>query len=55
MIGKNEVLENRKQSRKADLEKIYMNFDLMQEGGHIAGWLVDGEVKEQFFRKTTII
>ena len=23
----------------------------MQEGGHIAGWLVDGEVKEQFLEK----
>ena len=36
--------------QKANLEKLY-EFDLMQEGGHIAGWLVDGEVKEQFLEK----
>ena len=46
---KNEVLEIVTE-QKADLEKLY-EFDLMQEGGHIAGWLVDGEVKEQFLEK----
>ena len=46
---KNEVLEIVTE-QKANLEKLY-EFDLMQEGGHIAGWLVDGEVKEQFLEK----
>ena len=50
MTGKNEVLEYRAQSRRRTCEKLY-EFDLMQEGGHIAGWLVDGEVKEQFLEK----
>ena len=46
---KNEVLEIVTE-QKENLEKLY-EFDLMQEGGHIAGWLVDGEVKEQFLEK----
>lgn len=33
--------------RKDSLKKLY-DFDLMEGGGHIAGWLVDGEVAEAF-------
>ena len=46
---KNELLEMITK-QKEDLTKLY-EFDLMQEGGHIAGWLVDGEVKDQFLEK----
>jgi len=33
---------NRISARKAQLPKLY-DFDLMENGGHICGWLVDGE------------
>ena len=33
--------------KKDSLKKIY-DFDLMEEGGHIAGWLVDGADAEEF-------
>ena len=33
--------------QKAHLTKIY-DFDLMEDGGHITGWLVDGEVSAAF-------
>lgn len=46
---KNELLEFVTQSKK-DMTKLY-DFDLMQDGGHITGWLVDGEVKERFIEK----
>ena len=46
---KNELLEFVTQSKEI-LTKLY-DFDLMQDGGHIAGWLVDGKVKEQFITK----
>lgn len=46
---KNELLEYITQN-KGNLSKLY-EFDLMQKGGHIAGWLVDGEIKEQFIEK----
>ena len=46
---KNELLEFITQ-RKETLTKLY-DFDLMQDGGHITGWLVDGEVKEQLIEK----
>ena len=32
---------------KSELTKLY-EFDLMKEGGHIAGWLVQGDVKDGF-------
>ena len=32
---------------KDSLKKVY-DFDLMEGGGHITGWLVDGETAEQF-------
>lgn len=32
---------------KSELTKLY-EFDLMKEGGHIAGWLVQGDVKDAF-------
>lgn len=35
------------ESRKKHLEKVY-DFDLMEDGGHIAGWLVDGEDAKKF-------
>lgn len=35
---------------KNSLEKVY-DFDLMEGGGHITGWLVDGEYAEQFDRR----
>ena len=34
---------------KARLQQVY-DFDLMEDGGHISGWLVDGEVAAQFDR-----
>lgn len=34
-------------ARKDTLKKVY-DFDLMEGGGHITGWLVDGEVAEEF-------
>lgn len=34
------------------LKKVY-DFDLMEEGGHIAGWLVDGETAAAFDRRLT--
>ena len=34
-------------AKKDSLQKIY-DFDLMEEGGHITGWLVTGEAVEQF-------
>ncbi|MBQ1280838.1 MAG: DUF1015 family protein, partial [Oscillospiraceae bacterium] len=34
-------------AKKDSLKKIY-DFDLMEEGGHISGWLVDGEAAESF-------
>lgn len=34
-------------AKKDSLKKIY-DFDLMEEGGHIAGWLVDGANAEEF-------
>ena len=46
---KNELLEFITQN-KGELKKLY-EFDLMQHGGHIAGWLVEGEIKEQFIKK----
>lgn len=46
---KNELLEFVTQS-KEDITKLY-DFDLMQDGGHIAGWLVEGEIKDQFIQK----
>lgn len=46
---KNELLEFVTQS-KEHMTKLY-DFDLMQDGGHIAGWLVEGEIKDQFIQK----
>ena len=46
---KNELLEYITQN-KENMPKLY-EFDLMQKGGHIAGWLVDGTIKEQFVEK----
>lgn len=46
---KNELLEFVTQS-KEQMTKLY-DFDLMQDGGHIAGWLVDGEIKDQFLKR----
>lgn len=46
---KNELLELITQNKKNMLQ-LY-EFDLMQKGGHIAGWLVDGELKEQFIKR----
>ena len=46
---KNEVLEFITQ-KKEELKQLY-EFDLMQQGGHIAGWLVEGEIKDQFIKK----
>ena len=43
---KNELLEQLTK-KKEQLKQLY-DFNLMQGGGHIKGWLVDGEVKEQF-------
>lgn len=37
---------------KDSLPKLY-EFDLMEGGGHIAGWLVQGEVAEAFERRLT--
>ena len=34
-------------AKKAQLKKLY-DFDLMEDGGHIAGWLVDGENAKAF-------
>ena len=34
-------------AKKAQLKKLY-DFDLMEDGGHIAGWLVDGEDAKAF-------
>jgi len=34
-------------AKKDSLQKIY-DFDLMEDGGHITGWLVSGEAVEQF-------
>lgn len=33
--------------KKASLKKLY-DFDLMEQGGHIAGWLVEGKDVEEF-------
>lgn len=46
---KNELLEFVTQS-KEHMTKLY-DFDLMQDGGHIVGWLVEGEIKDQFIQK----
>lgn len=46
---KNELLEYVTQKKK-DMQKLY-DFDLMQEGGQIKGWLIDGEIKEGFINK----
>ena len=35
--------------KKDRLQKIY-DFDLMEDGGHITGWLVDGEIAAEFDR-----
>ena len=34
-------------AKKAELTKLY-EFDLMEDGGHIAGWLVDGDAAAAF-------
>ena len=34
-------------AKKAQLKKLY-DFDLMEDGGHIAGWLVDGEALAKY-------
>lgn len=39
-------------ARKAALKKLY-DFDLMEGGGHIAGWLVEGAEVEKFNRVLT--
>jgi uncharacterized protein (DUF1015 family) len=39
-------------ARKAALKKLY-DFDLMEGGGHIAGWLVEGAEVEEFNRVLT--
>ena len=36
-------------AKKDQLKKLY-DFDLMEGGGHITGWLVDGEAAEEFNR-----
>lgn len=36
--------------KKEELTKLY-EFELMKDGGHIAGWLIQGEVKEEFERR----
>ena len=36
--------------KKSSLEKVY-DFDLMEEGGHITGWLVAGENAKAFGEK----
>lgn len=36
--------------QKASLKKVY-DFDLMEGGGHITGWLVDGETAQAFDRR----
>ena len=46
---KNELFEFITEN-KENLTKLY-DFDLMQKGGHIAGWLVDGKIKEQLIEK----
>lgn len=37
---------------KQSLRKVY-DFDLMEDGGHIAGWLVDGDVAAAFDERLT--
>lgn len=37
-------------SKKAELRKLY-EFDLAEGGGHIAGWLLSGEVLEEVLRR----
>lgn len=37
-------------SKKNDMKKIY-DFDVMMQGGHIEGWLVEGEIAAEFDRK----
>lgn len=37
-------------SKKAELKKLY-EFDLSEGGGHIAGWLLSGEVLEEVLRR----
>ena len=37
---------------KSSLKKLY-DFDLMEDGGHIAGWLVDGEAARAFDERLT--
>lgn len=39
-------------AKKDSLKKLY-DFDLMEEGGHIAGWLVEGKDIEEFNRVLT--
>lgn len=39
-------------AKKASLPKLY-DFDLMEDGGHIAGWLVSGEAVEAFHAALT--
>ena len=36
-------------AKKESLKKVY-DFDLMEGGGHITGWLVDGEIAAEFDR-----
>lgn len=40
------------EEKKTSLKKLY-DFDLMEQGGHIAGWLVDGENAEAFNKALT--
>ncbi|MDO4177758.1 MAG: DUF1015 domain-containing protein [Phascolarctobacterium sp.] len=37
-------------SKKNQMKKIY-DFEMMMDGGHIAGWLVDGEICKEFDKK----
>lgn len=46
---KNELLEYVTQ-RKEQMTQLY-DFDLMQNGGHISGWLLDDDTKHEFCQK----
>lgn len=46
---KKELLET-VSSKKDELEKLY-DFDLMEDGGHITGWLVQGDLVAEFDAK----
>jgi len=39
-------------AKKDSLKKLY-DFDLMEDGGHITGWLVDGETANEFDARLT--